>query len=221
MKETYSGTLRTICILALFALATACGDEASSDATTSCGNETCQAGAYCADPVFSDCRVGCISNTNCASGETCHREQGESVGSCVAQQIPSIDTDTDDLEADSAAFCARVSGCQVPLPLTCGEIFAATNTACHQCVAGANCGDIFDAGSCDAACGFADPGFAWGDDSGDVCIAITANDTACTWNSDCGAGNHCHDGECYDGSRGAPCHFDNECDSVCTNNCCQ
>lgn len=61
----------------------------SSDRTgvTPCGTfggsaKSCQAGQYCSDETLSKCDSGCLSNTNCASDQTCKKGDGN-VGNCV------------------------------------------------------------------------------------------------------------------------------------------
>jgi hypothetical protein len=44
----------------------------------------------------------------------------------------------------------------------------------------------------------------------------------CTYDAQCGSGNHCAEGRCYPGGQGNPCTYDAQCDSSnCTNGCCQ
>jgi len=75
-------------MLGVLVLAAACGGADSSNlrsGVTVCGSAavTCQAGQYCSDARFAECSVGCLSNDNCASDQTCVAAVGSSVGSCT------------------------------------------------------------------------------------------------------------------------------------------
>lgn len=82
------------CVAALLSLAsTACffiDDEPTATAArgyTYCGefaNEEvwCHPGQYCDDPVFTECRIGCLSDVNCASNQFCDITAPNEPGTC-------------------------------------------------------------------------------------------------------------------------------------------
>ena len=53
---------------------------------TRCGNflggEECSPGQYCADPQWSECALGCLSDVNCASNQYCFKRPSQQVGVC-------------------------------------------------------------------------------------------------------------------------------------------
>lgn len=44
----------------------------------------CQPGTYCADSTFSECKMGCTSNENCAEDQRCVKADGTQLGACQA-----------------------------------------------------------------------------------------------------------------------------------------
>lgn len=49
--------------------------------TTDCFPSTCSAGQYCDDPV-SECRPGCVTDSNCGPRDVCVRADGATIGRC-------------------------------------------------------------------------------------------------------------------------------------------
>lgn len=126
------------------------GGSTSANGVTPCGNfpdliaKTCQAGQYCADEGFSECKVGCLSNTNCADNQTCEKAAGADVGAC--QNVTS--------GVSCADFCAKITVCDSSITMAqCNEVCPGFNDTCKKCVVDGNCPAIIE-GSCDAACGF-------------------------------------------------------------------
>jgi len=114
---------------------TACGDFPD-------GPKSCQAGQYCSDQTFSRCEAGCLSDTNCASNQTCQKASGATTGSC--QNKPT--------STDCGPVCDRILPCETSLPRnTCLQLCAGFNEACKQCILGANCNNPE---ACEAACDF-------------------------------------------------------------------
>lgn len=113
---------------------------------TPCGNfpdqqaKSCQAGQYCEDEILSKCTAGCLSNTNCASNQTCEKASGADVGSCQ-----NMATST-----DCGPVCDRVLACDnsITRPM-CVQFCAGFNEACKKCILAANCTDT---DACNDAC---------------------------------------------------------------------
>ncbi len=66
-------------------------DEQDRQGYTECGDflapsdkdyNWCPPGQYCADPTFSECISGCLSNENCAEDQRCIKADGDNVGTC-------------------------------------------------------------------------------------------------------------------------------------------
>lgn len=112
------------------------GSSSTGNGVTPCGNfpdsqpKSCQAGQYCADEIISDCQNGCLSNTNCASDQTCEKSAGEDVGTCQAVQG----------STECAPVCAKLQACDPSITQAmCDQFCAGTNEACKTCVVNANC----------------------------------------------------------------------------------
>jgi hypothetical protein len=54
---------------------TSCGDFAGDDAV-------CQPGQFCADEMWSECEIGCLSDVNCASNQICILTRPREAGYC-------------------------------------------------------------------------------------------------------------------------------------------
>ena len=128
------------------------GDNGGSDnaGQTPCGNfpefedKFCQAGQYCKDMTFSECASGCLSDNNCASNQTCAKENGEQVGVC--QNKPMM------VDGECEAVCTKMKACDPTITNeTCNQFCAGVSSACRACVADANCADPE---ACLSACGF-------------------------------------------------------------------
>lgn len=128
----------------------ATGGSGAADGSTQCGmdgvSQTCAAGQYCSDPRFTECSLGCLSNTNCAGDQTCVVASGQSVGECQNNETTPGGPAED-------AFCGKLSACQISID--CVGAFSASSVECRTCIVDENCTDILDFdGACDAACGF-------------------------------------------------------------------
>jgi hypothetical protein len=150
---------KTITVLSLVWLActvnTAPGSSSSGAAAaggngvTSCGNfpdmiaKSCQAGQYCDDEGFSKCLNGCLSDTNCASNQTCEKASATKVGNCINKTTPTATSCTD--------LCKKAIGCkaQTTQPM-CEAACLGLTEACKACVISKPCNAPDDA--CDAEC---------------------------------------------------------------------
>ena len=58
--------------------------DGESKGFTRCAGENCQPGQYCGrnEQENQHCRNGCLSDTNCACGQSCTKPPGSDVGSC-------------------------------------------------------------------------------------------------------------------------------------------
>lgn len=54
---------------------TSCGDFAGDD-------KVCQPGQFCADEMWSECEIGCLSDVNCASNQVCVLTRTREPGYC-------------------------------------------------------------------------------------------------------------------------------------------
>lgn len=83
------------------------GSSDGKDGITDCGSQSCQAGTYCLNMA---CAPGCTSNANCASGESCKKDDGETVGSCVSDGSGSSSSGGGGT-VDCATFCEKLEQC--------------------------------------------------------------------------------------------------------------
>ena len=87
-KTTFQMFARFILLLSLCSLGCSLGgcDDVAVRGYTECGRflggEKCAPGQYCADPTFSECANGCLSDVNCASNQYCYKTAGQNVGIC-------------------------------------------------------------------------------------------------------------------------------------------
>lgn len=63
------------------------------------GGATCSPGQYCADPGFSECALGCLSDVNCASNQACVKAGNAQIGVCE-NVVSSVATSARALYAD-------------------------------------------------------------------------------------------------------------------------
>lgn len=128
--------------------------------TTNCGVQTCQAGAYCLNLA---CVPGCLSNTNCASAESCEKSGGNTVGTCNRTNVESPDAAP--VAPDCTTFCSKLEACDPQgwstvtaqcsqakgRTCACIDVCGAKKSSCISCVnAAATCGDANN--SCGMAC---------------------------------------------------------------------
>ena len=123
----------------------------SPNGVTPCGSHpdnqpnSCAAGQYCADEIFSECVNGCLSNSNCADDQICVKDVGVEAGSCQAAPTSTSCTDV----------CSKMQAC---IPSTtqaqCDQFCNGANEACKSCVVGENCPSLIDGTACTSECGF-------------------------------------------------------------------
>jgi hypothetical protein len=110
----------------------------TSSSTNTCGLQSCSAGQYCANGI---CMNGCLTDTNCGSGQTCRDIDAETkVGTCRNQ-------DPEPPAKDCNAFCDKALACQDPEWVQCMQVCTGLSAACVACVNDSNCG-----AGCDSVC---------------------------------------------------------------------
>lgn len=137
MKIRFASVLCVVSVVSVVLGAVACGGSDGTGSTrsgvTDCGEGAkCQAGQYCADPRFSECSVGCLSNTNCAADQKCV-SVGDGVGKC------SLDATTP--PADMATTPAPGDMTTTPPPTGCGD-GVCTEAERNSCAA--DCEELFN-----------------------------------------------------------------------------
>lgn len=105
---------------------TPCGDEPNQT-----HGVICHPNQYCSDQFFATCSTGCLSEDNCTEEQTCYKEDGEDVGTCV---------DNDDLED------GEIDDGLDPGYTSCGDGYS--ETTCHP---NQYCADD-DWGDCELGC---------------------------------------------------------------------
>ncbi len=149
MDEAQTMMKRILSSLTLALALTACGpagevgempsglDPGFSSCSAGDLGVTCQPGQYCADANTATCALGCLSDLNCASGQTCQKDPGANLGSCQsgAMTPPSNNTPSNNSTGNNTPGSNSMS----PTPATC-------DAACAQVEA--NCGASVDVSGC-------------------------------------------------------------------------
>ncbi len=108
---------------------------------TACGSLVCQPGTYCSDPGAENCATGCVSVSNCSTGETC--DQSNNTGICKGGSAPASTCDS---------VCGKLAACEVQITGgQCAQVCPTETATCTSCVLSTECAQIM---SCGAACHF-------------------------------------------------------------------
>lgn len=143
-------------------------------ATTSCGTVNCAVGQYCQDPTLAICQNGCLTDSNCASNQTCQKTAGATTGACVNKVVePPTPTGNCD------AFCSKSMACNPSITAAqCEQVCAGLNDTCKSCIAGANCASLDDETACQSECGAGPPPAKY-EHLLDSCAALCQGDLSC------------------------------------------
>ena len=69
------------------------GGTTENRGTTPCGPQACGPSTYCLNAT---CNLGCLTDDNCSSTQSCSKESGQNVGNCY--EVPSIGPPTKPLK---------------------------------------------------------------------------------------------------------------------------
>lgn len=205
-----------------------------SSGMTDCGalptgeSISCQPSQHCADSTLNRCDLGCLSDLNCPGNETCAKESGRSVGSCVrksgAEGILPDDASRTGISACGMNVDGSTVTCQ-PSQYCADSTLAQCQTGClsdFNCPNGEQCNKAAsrDVGVCEKSTPI-DPCAGISCNAGETCVNGTcASNDPCAGIS-CNAGETCVNGTCTsnDPCAGISCDAGETCNNgACVSN---